>query len=173
MTILHLIHKAILFAIEWVVGILLALFAICFAEFLALFVNKMGDLRQPLRALFQPIDNPCWGDASWIEEHPTYSKWRLSASYLRRNAAYGYQSLVSCKLGKNTIYGDTTIRDGVNGKAGWFVVINEFGCFQIQIIIPVGFKRCFRMDYGWSLINSSMLGSLQLVFIGRFYNFGV
>ena len=163
-----------LFIIEWLIGVFLALVAILFAEVIALFVNKDGNLPFILKQLFQPRDNPCWGDESWAKDNPTYSKYRLSASYLRRNAAYGYQSLVSCPTSPIVkTYGDTTIRDDVHGKAGWFLVINEGGYFELVWIIDLTNGRCVRGEYGWSLINTSkeLEGSLQLVLLARFMNF--
>ena len=141
-----------LFIIEWLIGVFLALIAILFAEVIALFVNKDGNLPWGLRHIFQPLDNPCWGDASWIAEHPTYSKWRLSASYLRRNAAYGYQSLVAIPLPISVkTYGDLSIQDGDNGKAGWFFILGNNGAFEFCWILSLRNGSCLRGEYGWAL----------------------
>jgi hypothetical protein len=173
---LLLLPTAILFAIEWFIGIVLALIAIIFSEVICIIgLRKDNNLRQPLRALFQPIDNLAIGDAEWKTDNPTLSDFGLAATYLRRNAAYGYQSLVSCPLGTNKVFGDTSIRDGVNGKSGWFFVINSKGFWQLCFIKDLGNGKCLRGDYGWSLVNASVLltGSLQLTLLVRFYNFKV
>ena len=171
---LLLLPTAILFVIEWFIGIVLALISILFSEVICIIgLRKDNNLRQPLRALFQPVDNLAIGDAEWKTEHPTYSDFDLAATYLRRNAAYGYQSLVSCPIGKNTVFGDTSIKDGNYGVSGWFFVINDKGFWQWCFIKNLGKGKCLRGDYGWSLVNASVLltGSLQLTFLFRFYNF--
>ena len=164
---------AILFAIEWLLGIFFALVAILFAEVIALFVNKNGDLPWGLRQLFQPVDNKCWGDEEWSRDNPTYSTYRLCASYLRRNAAYGYQSLAEVPVSDNHFFGDLSIRDGIGGRDGWLFVVNSKGFWQLCFILNLGNGKCLRGDYGWSLVNASALltGSLQLTFLFRFYNF--
>ena len=179
MTLLHLIHKVILFAIEWVVGIVLAIVSTPFYPIIALFVNRDGNLPQPLRAIYQPADNPCWGDADWFTEHPHASKWWLSTTYLFRNNCYGYQSLVSCTLPKSVkVFGNTQISDS-NAISGWYFILGDNGTFEFCFIYPLpSGKSCIRGEYGWSLkpianhYEHPLLGSLQLVLLARFVKWG-
>lgn len=163
----------ILFVLEWVVGIVVALSAILFAEVIALFVDEKGDLPFPLRQLYQPADNKCWGDASWKEEHPSYSNFGLASSYLRRNAAYGYRYFCRLPVGTPTIFGNTGIKDCVDGVAGWYFAINQYGIFEFCWIKDMGNGKCWRGEYGWSLANYSevLKGQLNLVFIVRQFDF--
>lgn len=160
-----------IFIIEWMIGIVIALIAILGAEVICLVsLKKDGNLRQPFRAIFQPADNPAIGDAKWKESNPTYSDFGLASSYIRRNAAYGYQSLVGMPVQNNpTIFGNPKTHDGVNGVAGWYFAIDQYGVWQFVWVKSTG----WRGEYGWSVINYSpiMKGSLNLVFFARKFDF--
>ena len=167
-----------LFTIEWLVGIVLAVIAFFGSPVIALFVDYEGNLPWGLRHLFQPLDNPCYGDQSWIDEHPNASRWYLTMTYLARNAAYGYQSLVAYPLPKTIkVYGDVYIQDGEQAKAGWYLILGDNGAFEFSFIIKLLGNHCMRGDYGWSLkplakgYESVLAGSLQLVLGVRFMEF--
>jgi hypothetical protein len=172
-----MIFSVPVFAIEWLIGIPIAIIAIFGAEIICIFgLKKDGNLRQPLRAVFQPRDNPAIGDDLWKKDNPTYSDFDLASSYIRRNAAYGYQSLVAMPVGDDIkIFGNPKIHDGKNGIAGWYFAIDEFGVWQWVWIRDNGDGTCWRGEYGWSVINYSLIlkGSLNLVFIARKFNFKV
>lgn len=169
----------ILFLIEWTIGIVVALISILFSEVICLVALKSdGNLRQPFRAIFQPADNPAIGDDMWKQEHPTYSNFGLASSYLRRNAAYGYQYLcrVSVNPGigwKSITTGNINITDGVNGIAGWYFAINQYGFFEFVWIYDRGNGKCWRGEYGWEIVNcsQSLAGQLNLVLFVRQFNF--
>ena len=162
-----------LFAIEWCVGIILAISAFPLAYVLALMVDSKGNLPQPFRAIYQPEDNAAWGDSSWKNDNPPMSNYQLARSYLQRNAAYGYQSLIACPVGDVRTFGNTLIHDDTNGVAGWYLAINQYGFFEFVWIHDLGNGRCIRGEYGWSLCNYSEIlkGSLQLCFIARTFDF--
>jgi hypothetical protein len=165
-----------LFIVEWFLGIQIALIAILGAEIICLLsLKKDGNLRQPFKSIFQPADNLAIGDASWKESNPTYSDFRLAASYIRRNAAYGYQSLAGLPVqDAPQIFGNPLIHDGIYGIAGIYLAIDRFGVWQMVWIKDNSDGTCWRGEYGWSVINYSPIlkGSLNLVFLARKYNFG-
>lgn len=169
---------ALYWLLLWPIGIVGAISAILFAPLIACFVDKDGNLPYLLRKLYQPIDNPCWGDASWAVEHPTWDLYTLAETYLQRNAFYGYLSLVGCPRPLRVkAFGTVDIQDGANGKAGWYFIIGSNGTFEFCWVKNLGNGRCARGEYGWSLrpyamgYTSKLAGSLQLVLLCRFMDF--
>jgi hypothetical protein len=76
-----------------------------------------------------------WSKVKWLWRNPAYS---VCLRYL--NAPYDTQ-----------VWGDKTIKDNDNAKAGWcFVKAN--GLFQFTWITPIGNARCFRFTAGWNIM---------------------
>jgi hypothetical protein len=66
-----------------------------------LFLDSDGNLKL-LRRWLQPSDNPAIGDASWKQEHPAYSNYKLAVTYLWRNPSQGYDQLLRAKVTMQT-----------------------------------------------------------------------
>ena len=87
-------------------------------------------------ATFERLNPPSyWSKVKWLWRNPAYS---VCLRYL--NAPYETQ-----------VFGDKTIKDNDNAKAGWcFVKAN--GLFQFTVIAPIGFARCVRFTGGWNVM---------------------
>ena len=85
---------------------------------------------------FQQINGRSyWSKVKWLWRNPAYS---FALKYL--NSPYSTEC-----------YGDPTIKDNDNAKAGWcFVKAN--GLFQFTWIAPIGFSRCVRFTGGWNIM---------------------
>lgn len=147
---------------------IMALIAIIFADVIALFVDKDGNLPKWLR-WFQTPDAPCWGASFWKEQHPDYSTRQLCSSWLRRNPAQGFDQFIKAKVTTQTevkVRGNLDISDGVYGVpiGGWFLVTGA-NVFQFNAIIPTRFF-CIDIGLGWRLdpiakkYDSKTLGAL-------------
>lgn len=103
-------------------------------EWLNCFNTPDNDLRGD--ATFQRINGSgYWQCVKWLWRNPAYS---VCLRYLK--ASYDTQ-----------VFGDKTIKDNDNAKAGWcFVRAN--GLFQFTVIAPIGFARCFRFTGGWNIM---------------------
>jgi hypothetical protein len=144
-------------------SIILTLIAYLITPVLALFLDAEGNLRFG-RSIFQPPDNPAIGDASWKDEHPYDTDYKLAVSYLWRNPAQGFQLgfagadlWVLNELAMVKVEGDITITGGINdgvdyllGKTGWFQVsIGEY--WHWRNIKHWGFGIYTSSEFGWRL----------------------
>lgn len=75
-----------------------------------------------------------WAQVKWLWRNPAYS-----FALARLNAPY-----------TTAVYGDKTIRDNDNAKAGWCFV-RAGGLFQFTLVAPIGFSRCFYCNLGWNI----------------------
>lgn len=89
-------------------------------------------------ATFQHLFPPCyWSQVHWLWRNPAYS---FALKYL--NSPY-----------ETTVYGDKTIKDNDNAKAGWcFVRAN--GLFQFRFIKRIAnTNRCILVNLGWNIMG--------------------
>lgn len=84
---------------------------------------------------FKRLNPPSyWSQVKWLLRNPAYS---FGLRYL--NAPY-----------TTSVFGDKTIKDNDNAKAGWcFVKAN--GLFQFTSVTPIGFSRCIYINLGWNI----------------------
>jgi hypothetical protein len=89
-------------------------------------------------ATFQQINGlSYWSKVKWLWRNPAYS---FALKYL--NSPY-----------ETTVYGDKTIKDNDNAKAGWcFVRVN--GLFQFRYIKRIAnTNRCILVNLGWNIMG--------------------
>ena len=99
--------------------------------------------------LFMTPDNSLDGDATF-ERLNGRSYWS-KVKWLWRNPAYSVCLRILTNPYYTQVFGDKTIKDNDNAKAGWcFVKAN--GLFQFTVIAPIGFARCFRFTGGWNVM---------------------
>ena len=99
--------------------------------------------------LFMTPDNSLDGDATF-ERLNGRSYWS-KVKWLWRNPAYSVCLRILTNPYYTQVWGDKTIKDNDNAKAGWcFVKAN--GLFQFTVIAPIGFARCFRFTGGWNIM---------------------
>lgn len=99
--------------------------------------------------LFMTPDNSLDGDATF-ERLNGRSYWS-KVKWLWRNPAYSVCLHYLHNPYYTQVWGDKTIKDNDNAKAGWcFVKAN--GLFQFTVIAPIGFARCFRFTGGWNIM---------------------
>ena len=174
---LKFLIQVVLFIPWTVISIALALVANLFCWFIALFVDKDGNLPYLLQ-WFQTPDATCY-DEMWVAEHPNWSKYKIATTWIARNPAYGFRKFVG-KSGDfipSKVLGDIYIADGEYGKAGWFLIIDTSGVWNFSYIKDMGNGSCVRGTWGWNLIpvvkgyDSINTGILETDLI-RFYNFG-
>lgn len=161
------------------IAYVLVICAWTFTKQLADKVDADGNLPWWLR-WFQTVDATCY-DTQYIADNPQWSKYEVAYNWLRRNPAYGYNHAASAFVSANEkvkVFGDLTIQDGKNGKAGWYFIITSSGVFEYRSIFDLGNGHCVIKEYGWNLTplakgyTSSVLGDLLVVFFCRFNNFG-
>jgi len=100
--------------------------------------------------LFMTPDNSLDGDATFEKLNPP-SYWS-KVKWLWRNPAYAFAIRYLYSPYETQVWGDKTIKDNNNAKAGWcFVKAN--GLFQFTWIAPIGFSRCFRITLGWNIMG--------------------
>ena len=174
MTLLHLIHKAILYALYFIPAAILSIICMVFAPVICLFMDKDGYLPKYLK-WFEPVDTErgCW-DRLWAEEHPDWSFYKVCWTFIKRNPAYGFLAYVSCKPPIQTkVYGNIDINDN-KGISGWFFILGDKGQFQIRFVYPIPYtSSCIQGDWGWQLKSTmhKTYCNLQLAPF-RFYAFG-
>ena len=178
MTYVKLVFGILLFVPLTVISIALALVANLFCWLIALFVDSDGNLPYMLR-WFQTPDATCY-DTLWVDEHPTWSKYKIAMTWIARNPAYGFRKWVSPDpqtLELAEWLGNAFIADGEFGVAGWFLLIDRSGYWNFSYIIDLHNGHCVRGTWGWNLIpiakgyESVNTGILESDLI-RFYNFG-
>lgn len=157
----------------------LAAFAMAFCWLIALFVNKETGLLPKWLSWFQTVDATCY-DVMWVEEHPTWSKYKIAYTWIARNAAWGFRRWCAPNLDGTKLYiqwGDIYIGDGEKGKAGWNFLLGENGYWNFSYVIDLKNGNCMKGSMGWYLIpvakgytsiNTGMLESDPI----RFYAFG-
>lgn len=156
----------------------LALFAMIFCWLIALFVNKETGYLPLWLNWFQTADASCY-DMQWVEEHPTWSKYKIAMTWIARNAAWGFRKTAGLQNVKPITVqkGNIHIADGEKGVAGAFFLQNEDGYFNFSYVINLHTGNCVRGEMGWYLIplakgyESINTGMLQTDPI-RFYAFG-
>lgn len=170
------------YLLSFFIAIILQLVAMIFSPVIALFVDKeTGNLPKYLR-WFQTPDATCF-DKMWVEEHPTWSKYKIARTWIARNPAYGFRRW--CGLdprefipGWTTCYGNINIADGEHGVAGCFFIVDDRGYWNFSYVIDLKNNRCLRGELGWYLVplikgyesvNTGMLQSDPI----RLYAFGV
>lgn len=99
--------------------------------------------------LFMTPDNSLDGDATF-ERLNGRSYWS-KVKWLWRNPAYSVCLRYLANPYYTQVWGDKTIKDNDNAKAGWCYV-KANGLFQFTVIAPIGFARCFRFTGGWNIM---------------------
>jgi len=99
---------------------------------------------------FQTPDNSLNGDETF-ERINGISYWS-KVKWLWRNPAYAFALEYIHSPYTTEVFGDPTIKDNDNAKAGYcFVKAN--GLFQFTWIATIGFSRCFRITLGWNIMG--------------------
>jgi len=144
-----------------VYNLLMTLIAVIFAPILPVFSTQqdgwldnhsiwgIGPRLPKWLNLFMTPDNSLDGDATFqaINGRSYWSK----VKWLWRNPAYSVCLRYLTNPYKTQVWGDKTIKDNDNAKAGWcFVTAN--GLFQFTWIAPIGHARCFRFTGGWNIM---------------------
>lgn len=99
---------------------------------------------------FMTPDNSLDGDATFLKING-FGYWS-QVKWLWRNPAYSFglkylDFPYACK-----VWGNRTIKDNDNAKAGWcFVTAN--GLFQFRWVRPVGFSCCVYVNFGWNILG--------------------
>ena len=101
-----------------------------------------------LLSWFMTPDNSLYGDATFYQNNPP-SYWSM-VKWLLRNPAYSFAIRYLTNPYYTKVWGDKTIKDNDNAKAGWCVV-HANGLFQFTFIAPIGFSRCFLCNLGWNI----------------------
>jgi hypothetical protein len=97
---------------------------------------------------FMTPDNSLDGDATFKRLNPP-SYWS-QVKWLLRNPAYSFALRYLDAPYTTSVFGDKTIKDNDNAKAGWcFVKAN--GLFQFTSVTPIGFSRCIYINLGWNI----------------------
>ena len=99
---------------------------------------------------FMTPDNTLDGDATF-EKINGISYW-AKVKWLWRNPAYSFALRYLHNPYYTKVWGDQTIKDNDNAKAGWcFVKANNL--FQFRWVKPIGFSRCIYCNFGWNVIG--------------------
>ena len=99
---------------------------------------------------FMTPDNTLDGDAAFEKRNPP-SYWS-QVKWLWRNPAYSFALRYLTPEYVTKTYGDITIKDNDNAKAGWcFVTAN--GLFQFRWVKPIGHSRCIYVNLGWNVFG--------------------
>ena len=98
---------------------------------------------------FMTPDNSLNGDATFQTMFPP-GQWWSQVHWLWRNPAYSFALLYLTNPYETQVYGDKTIKDNDNAKAGWCLV-HANGLFQFTIVAPIGFSRCIYVNFGWNI----------------------
>jgi hypothetical protein len=175
---IKLLFRIVQYIFELIGSLILTIFIALFSRIVALFVDVNGNLPKYLR-WFQTPDATCY-DEMWVEEHPTWSKYKIAHTWLVRNPAYGFRKWCSpsnVNLPLVITSGELYIADGEKPKAGRFFLVNSSGYWNFSYVIDLRNGHCMRGEWGWYLlplakgydsVNTGMLIS-DLI---RFYNFG-
>lgn len=142
------------------ISLLITLLAVILAPVLPLFASpKMGwcdnhsyeavepRLPQWLNVFMTP-DNSLYGDATF-ERINGKSYWSM-VKWLWRNPAYSFALRYLNAPYATCVYGNNSIKDNDNAKAGWCFVKSN-GLFQFTSVTPIGFNRCIYCVFGWNI----------------------
>lgn len=141
------------------ISLLITLVAMVFAPILPIFATMQEGLIDNGSATgieprlpkwlnwFQTPDNSLWGDQTFKQLNPP-CYWS-EVKWLWRNPAYAF-ALRYIPGEQGQYWGDNTIRDNDNAKAGWCFV-KAGGLFQFTWIYPIGFNRCIMVNLGWNI----------------------
>ena len=142
-------------------SLIVTLIGIIFAPLLVLFAQKkewwcdnhghrcVGYVLPTWLNWFMTPDNTLEGDAAFSKINGTGYLSRVK--WLWRNPAYSFALRVLTAPYTTAVYGDNTIRDNDNAKAGWcFVRAN--GIFQFTYIKRIfSTSRCVYVVLGWNI----------------------
>jgi hypothetical protein len=100
---------------------------------------------------FNTPDNDLYGDATF-QKLNGISYWSM-VKWLWRNPAYSFAIKYLNLPYKTTVYGDKTIKDNDNAKAGYcFVRAN--GLFQFRYIKRIATTNlCILVNFGWNIMG--------------------
>lgn len=99
---------------------------------------------------FMTPDNTLDGDATF-EKINGISYW-AKVKWLWRNPAYSFALRYLHNPYYTKVWGDPTIKDNDNAKAGWCLV-HANNLFQFRWVKPIGFSRCIYCNFGWNVIG--------------------
>jgi hypothetical protein len=106
----------------------------------------------PWLSVFMTPDNSLLGDAAFYKLHMNDSKYWSKVKWLWRNPAYSFALRYLTPEYVTKTYGNITIKDNDNAKAGWcFVTAN--GLFQFRWVKPIGHSRCIYVNLGWNVFG--------------------
>lgn len=145
------------------INLLITLIALIFAPIMPLFkvIKEWWCNNHSFRALgpvlptwlnwFMTPDNTLDGDATF-QQINGLSYWS-KVKWLWRNPAYSFALRYLNEPYETTVYGDKTIKDNDNAKAGWcFVRAN--GLFQFRYIKRIAnTNRCILVNLGWNIMG--------------------
>jgi len=97
---------------------------------------------------FMTPDNSLDGDANF-EQINGISYWS-KVKWLWRNPAYSFGLRYLIPPYQAKYFGDNTIKDNDNAKAGWCLVTAN-GLFQFTLVKYIGFLRCIYCNFGWNI----------------------
>lgn len=100
---------------------------------------------------FQTPDNSLDGDATFQQINGV--SYLAKIKWLIRNPAYAFAIKYLETPHECRVWGDKTIKDNDNAKAGWcFVRAN--GLFQFRFIVRInGTNRCLLVNLGWNILG--------------------
>lgn len=145
------------------ISLLITLIAVIFAPIMPVFkvIKEWWCDNHSFRALgpvlptwlnwFMTPDNTLDGDATF-QKNNGISYWS-KVKWLWRNPAYSFALRYLNEPYETTVYGDKTIKDNDNAKAGWcFVRAN--GLFQFRYIKRIAnTNRCVLVNLGWNIMG--------------------
>lgn len=100
-------------------------------------------------SVFMTPDNTLDGDHTFLMING-YGYWS-QVKWLWRNPAYSFAlRYINTMENRPVLYGDDSIRDNDNAKAGWCFV-KCGGLFQFTWVRPIGFNRCIYCVFGWNI----------------------
>lgn len=100
---------------------------------------------------FQTLDNSLDGDATFIKINGI--GYIAQVKWLIRNPAYSFGLRYLNAPYETTVYGDKTIKDNDQAKAG-FCFVRANGLFQFRYIKRIAnTNRCFLCNFGWNIMG--------------------
>ena len=100
---------------------------------------------------FMTPDNSLDGDATFQQINGI--SYLAKVKWLLRNPAYSFAIQYLNKPYATSVYGDSTIKDNDNAKAGWCFVRSN-GLFQFRYIKRIAnTSRCILINLGWNIMG--------------------